>query len=196
MSEWSYEKGINHLFIEPGKPVQNAYIESFNGKFREECLNAHWFKNLYEAKELIESWRLEYNNIRPHSALGNLTPDEYARNICQAPTQKLSGLTLDLVQKMGYEKALEDGTPIDLLSANPPISVEEEAEKNVLIELMLNAIEQLNAADKQLIRLLFFYEFSCREISRQLGVDEGTIRYRKNIILQKLRKTLGLNALF
>lgn len=101
MGEWSYEKGINHLFIEPGKPIQNAYIESFNGKFREECLNTHWFKNLYEARDLIETWRLEYNNIRPHSALGNLTPAEYAQNLCQEPTQKVSGLTLDLVQKMG-----------------------------------------------------------------------------------------------
>lgn len=99
-------------------------------------------------------------------------------------------------KRISYEKALEDGLPIDLLSANPLVSVEEEAEKNVMIELMLNAIEQLDAADKQLIRLLFFYEFSCREISRQLGVDEGTIRYRKNKILNKLRKVLGLNVIF
>lgn len=59
LSEWAYEKKITHLFIDPGKPVQNVYIESFNGKFREECLSTHWFKNLYEARELIEAWRSE-----------------------------------------------------------------------------------------------------------------------------------------
>ena len=101
MSEWAYEKSIHHLFIDPGKPVQNAYIESFNGKFREECLSTHWFKNIYEAREIIESWRLEYNNFRPHSALGNLTPVEYTKILSQNFSPKSSGLTLDMVQNMG-----------------------------------------------------------------------------------------------
>lgn len=100
LSEWSYEKKIQHLFIEPGKPVQNAYIESFNGKFREECLNANWFRNIYEARELLEAWRIDYNTVRPHSSLGNLTPIEYATQL-ENKTQMLSGLTLDLVQNMG-----------------------------------------------------------------------------------------------
>jgi putative transposase len=81
ISEWSYDKKIEHLFIDPGKPIQNAYIESFNGKFRDECLNEHWFKNLYEAREIMEQWRQEYNVARPHSALGYMTPSEYAEKL-------------------------------------------------------------------------------------------------------------------
>ena len=65
-------------FIRPGKPVENAYIESFNGKFRDECLNEHWFVGLDHAREVIEAWRLDYNDVRPHSALDNLTPAAFA----------------------------------------------------------------------------------------------------------------------
>lgn len=68
-------------FIDPGKPVQNAYIESFNGKLRDECLNQNLYKNLEEAKDIIESWRVEYNHTRPHSSLGYLTPSEYAASL-------------------------------------------------------------------------------------------------------------------
>jgi len=64
-------------FIEPGKPIQNAFIESFNGKFRDECLNEHWFVSLQDAREKIEAWRTDYNEVRPHSALGNRTPEEF-----------------------------------------------------------------------------------------------------------------------
>jgi putative transposase len=78
MNEWAYDHKVEHIFIDPGKPMQNGYIESFNGKFRAECLDQHWFKNLAEAKEIIEDWRLEYNHIRPHTSLNNMTPNEYA----------------------------------------------------------------------------------------------------------------------
>jgi putative transposase len=78
MNAWGYDHKVEHIFIDPGKPMQNGYIESFNGKFRAECLDQHWFRNLSEAKEIIEDWRLEYNNIRPHMSLDNLTPAEYA----------------------------------------------------------------------------------------------------------------------
>jgi putative transposase len=64
--------------IQPGKPTQNAYIESFNGKLRDECLNEHWFTSLAEARVLIAAWRLDYNEHRPHSALGYQTPAEFA----------------------------------------------------------------------------------------------------------------------
>ena len=70
-----------HIFTDPGHPTQNGYIESFNGKLRDECLNQNLFKNLYEAKEIIEDWRNEYNHLRPHSSLNNLTPSEYALKI-------------------------------------------------------------------------------------------------------------------
>ena len=66
-------------FIEPGKPVQNAYIESFNGKFRDECLNEHWFNSVTEAKAIVEAWRQDYNTVRPHSSLGNRTPEQAVR---------------------------------------------------------------------------------------------------------------------
>jgi putative transposase len=75
---WAYERGVRLHFIEPGKPVQNAFVESFNGKMRDECLNEHWFGSLAEARQTIELWRRDYNEVRPHSALGNRTPQEFA----------------------------------------------------------------------------------------------------------------------
>jgi len=78
LDEWAYRNGVRLHFIEPGKPVQNAFVESFNGKFRDECLNEHWFINLADARRTIEEWRIDYNTCRPHSSLGYLTPIEYA----------------------------------------------------------------------------------------------------------------------
>lgn len=74
---WAYRNGVELRFIQPGKPVQNAYVESFNGKFRDECLNEHWFLGLDEAREVIEEWRQDYNEFRPHSSLDNLTPEQF-----------------------------------------------------------------------------------------------------------------------
>jgi len=74
---WAYEQGVKLHFIEPGKPVQSAFIESFNGKMRDECLNEHWFGTPGEARQTIEAWRRDYNEVRPHSALGNRTPQEF-----------------------------------------------------------------------------------------------------------------------
>jgi putative transposase len=71
---WMLKQGIRHDFIEPGKPTQNAYIESFNGRLREECLNGNFFLNLEEAREIIEEWRTFYNEIRPHSSLNMMSP--------------------------------------------------------------------------------------------------------------------------
>jgi putative transposase len=78
MDAWAYEHGVGLHFIEPGKPVQNAYIESFNGKLRDECLNEHWFGSIAEAQAIIEAWRQDYNTVRPHSSLANRTPVEAA----------------------------------------------------------------------------------------------------------------------
>ncbi len=72
LDAWAYEAGVTLSFIRPGKPVENAYIESFNGRFRDECLNEHWFVSMRHAKRLIEEWRIEYNTERPHSSLGYL----------------------------------------------------------------------------------------------------------------------------
>jgi len=76
---WAFEQKIEQRFIEPGKPMQNGHIESFNGRLRDECLNEHWFRNLHEARRTIEQWRAYYNAERPHSALDYQTPDEFAR---------------------------------------------------------------------------------------------------------------------
>jgi putative transposase len=78
LDEWSYRSGIRLRFIRPGKPIENAYAESFNGRLRDECLNEHWFNTLAHARYLINAWRDEYNTRRPHSSLGNATPAEYA----------------------------------------------------------------------------------------------------------------------
>lgn len=78
LDEWAYRNGVELDFIRPGKPVENAFIESFNGRLRDECLNAYDFATLDHAKQLIEAWRQDYNRFRPHGALGHLTPSEYA----------------------------------------------------------------------------------------------------------------------
>jgi len=77
LDAWAYRNGVELRFIQPGKPVQNAYVESFNGKFRDECLNEHWFLSLNEARTVIEDWRQDYNQFRPHSSLDDLTPEQY-----------------------------------------------------------------------------------------------------------------------
>lgn len=81
LDQWAYEHGVELRFIAPGKPVQNAFIESFNGRFRDECLNQHWFVNLAHARRVVETWRLDYNRARPHSSLGYLTPSEFANQV-------------------------------------------------------------------------------------------------------------------
>lgn len=79
LDEWAYRTGVKLDFIRPGKPVENAFAESFNGKLRDECLNQNYFLNLAQAKEVIEAWRLEYNTVRPHSSLNDLTPADFAK---------------------------------------------------------------------------------------------------------------------
>jgi putative transposase len=81
LDRWAYQRGVKLHFIATGKPEQNAYVESFNGKFRDECLNQHWFGDLKEARDEIETWRQDYNQQRPHSALGYRTPEEFATQI-------------------------------------------------------------------------------------------------------------------
>jgi putative transposase len=78
LDQWAHRHGVRLNFIQPGKPVQNAFVESFNGKFRDECLSEQWFLSLWDARQAIETWRREYNEQRPHSALGQQTPREYA----------------------------------------------------------------------------------------------------------------------
>lgn len=78
VDQWAYEHGVRLAYIEPGKPRQNGYQESFHGRLRDECLNEHWFTSLADAREKIEAWRVDYNTERPHSSLGYRTPEEFA----------------------------------------------------------------------------------------------------------------------
>jgi len=77
LDEWAYKTGVKLNFIRPGKPVENAYIKSFNGKLRDECLNQNWFVTLKDAREATEAWRIDYNEFRPHRSLGDLSPLQY-----------------------------------------------------------------------------------------------------------------------
>jgi putative transposase len=79
LDAWAHRSHVDIQFTRPGKPVDNAFVESFNGRFREECLNEHWFFDPEDARAVIEAWRVDYNETRPHSSLGNATPAEFAR---------------------------------------------------------------------------------------------------------------------
>lgn len=87
MLTWAHARGVQLFLIEPGKPNQNAYIESFNGRFRDECLNEHWFTSLPHARVIVEAWRKEYNEERPKRSLGGLTPAAYAKTLIQKPVK-------------------------------------------------------------------------------------------------------------
>lgn len=76
---WAQAHDVRHILIQPGRPMQNGYIESFNGKFRDECLNEHWFETLMQARSEIATWRQDYNEVRPHSSLGRMPPAEFAQ---------------------------------------------------------------------------------------------------------------------
>jgi putative transposase len=84
LDQWAYTRGVRLHFIAPGKPVQNAHIESFHGRFRDECLHESWFVTLADARRIIEAWRVDYNTARPHSALGYLTPEEFEQRTLTA----------------------------------------------------------------------------------------------------------------
>ena len=81
LDQWAYQHGVELKLIQPGKPIQNAFIESFNGRFRDECLNEHWFHTLGHARAVIQQWRTDYNECRPHSRLGYKTPAEAAEQL-------------------------------------------------------------------------------------------------------------------
>jgi len=88
----TYDRGVALRLIELGKPNQNAYIESFNGRFRDECLNEHWFTSLAHAQAVIESWRRQYNEERPKKSLAGLTPAHYARALATERSTVTAGL--------------------------------------------------------------------------------------------------------
>ncbi len=92
VDEWAHQNGVKLDFIRPGKPVENAYIESFNGRLRQECLEENWFMSLEDAKMKIEAWRKDYNEHRPHSSLGDETPLRFAESWELSRTAKTAGI--------------------------------------------------------------------------------------------------------
>ena len=92
VDEWAHRNGVKLDFISPGKPVENAYIESFNGRLRQECLEENWFTSLEDAKRKIEAWRKDYNEHRPHSSLGDETPRGFAESWELSRTAKTAGI--------------------------------------------------------------------------------------------------------
>jgi putative transposase len=98
VDEWAHQHGVRLQFIRPGRPVDNAFIESFNGKCRDECLNEQLFVTIDHARSALEHWRVDYNHARPHSSLGNLTPEAYARKHRVGTTTELESLRLSVVE--------------------------------------------------------------------------------------------------
>jgi putative transposase len=98
VAQWAHQRGVELHFITPGKPTENAFIESFNGKFRDECLNENWFSSLPEARQKIEAWRRDYNQVRPHSSLGYQTPEQFAARAARgaSPPTPLASIQQDL----------------------------------------------------------------------------------------------------
>jgi putative transposase len=90
LDDWAWRNGVKLDFIDPGRPQQNAYIESFNATFRKDCLNKNWFYTLNEAEDAIEKWRNDYNEFRPHDSLDDLTPSEFMKRIALTQNQQES----------------------------------------------------------------------------------------------------------
>lgn len=112
MDQWAYDNDVRLQFIEPGKPIQNAFIESFNSRLREECLNEHVFVSLADARRKIEQWRVGYNHQRPHSSLGYLTPHEFAtRN--SAPIVSAAAARTALPATRRLAGAMQSAPPAD-----------------------------------------------------------------------------------
>ena len=95
LDRWAYEHDVTMDFSRPGRPTDNPFIESFNGSFRDECLNTHWFLSLQDAREKIENWRVGYKHFRPHSALGNLPPRQFAERVAGCSSGRFLILSLD-----------------------------------------------------------------------------------------------------
>ena len=89
LDQWAYARGVRLHFIDPGKPVQNCFVERFNGTLRDECLNEHWFTSLHEARHTVETWRIDYNTVHPHSSLGKRTPEEFRASRARPTTERM-----------------------------------------------------------------------------------------------------------
>ena len=104
---WTQIHGIRHILIQPGQPTQNAYIESFNGKFRDECLNEHWFVNLCQAKATISAWRHDYNEVRPHSSCQRMPPTAFAALYRCSNVMQSTSLSINLATRFPYQPMVQ-----------------------------------------------------------------------------------------
>jgi len=121
MDQWAYAHGVRLQFIEPGEPIRNAFIESFNSRLREECLNEHVFVSLDDARRKIEQWRIHYNRERPHSSLGYLPPEEFvglARQLRSEPTARTAWPAQGMLASAVQRAAVSDQEP-DSFSSHP-----------------------------------------------------------------------------
>ena len=118
VDQWAYANGVRLHFIDPGKPTQNAFIESFNGKFRDECLNQNWFFDLADARGIIRAWKVDYNTVRPHSSLGYRTPEEFAREAAgkMAVEKTLADASLEIPGGFPLSHSHGDGGPLTLVA--------------------------------------------------------------------------------
>ncbi len=122
VDQWAYWNGVRLHFIDPGKPTQNAFIESFNGKFRDECLNQNWFFDLVDARRIIRAWKEDYNTVRPHSSLGYRTPEEFAREAAgkKAVEKTLADASLEIPSGFPLSHSHGDGGPSTVLAREVP----------------------------------------------------------------------------
>jgi len=130
MDAWSYQYSVHLEFIRPGKPVDNSYIESFNGRLRDECLNVETFFDLHDVKEKLSRWQLDYNQVRPHSALGDRAPEEFVREwqASSAAPLRTAGPANNLPSGAAHGSDSADPKPLQL-SGSPPVKMRGEAEK-------------------------------------------------------------------
>jgi len=110
---WAHSHGVRHILIEPGRPMQNGYIESFNGKFRDECLNEQWFETLHQARSAITAWRHDYNEVRPHSSVGRIPRHS-------SPSCIASALAMQLNPHQTPQKSINLATPDFLIAVGTP----------------------------------------------------------------------------
>jgi putative transposase len=123
VDQWAYEQGLHWHTIQPGRPMENGYVESFNGRFRDECLNENWFTDLADAREKIAQWKQDYNQARPHSALGYRTPEEFAKVAATGCGKDAGGARLENASRFPLSPSLDGcekvSTAVVLETNNP-----------------------------------------------------------------------------
>jgi putative transposase len=119
MDGWAHQEGVKLDFIRPGRPVQNGYIESFNGRLRDECLNGEIFFDLADARKKLDCWRHDYNHKRPHSGLADRTPEEFARTVSRRPFELLTADKAAPMPRQGFAGAGQKTPALDPPSAPP-----------------------------------------------------------------------------